>query len=76
MITREDIDSLLGKVPPGAPVPGVRVSKHRGGRAKPLTSEQRKRKAARERRLEQSRKNIFLTHQADLRALQAAMADD
>lgn len=49
-----------------------RISKHRAGRTKPLTKEQRRKRDRRGRVVTQARKHIFLEHQADARALQSA----
>lgn len=71
----EAIHALLGKYPTGFPVIGQRISKHRAGRAKSLTKEQRRKRDRRDQIHTQARKHLWLEHQADVRALAAAFED-
>lgn len=58
------------------PAPFQRVSKHRAGRTKPLTKEQRRKRDRFERRVVQARKTAYLEHRADQLALWAAIERD
>lgn len=58
------------------PAPFVKPSKHRAGRQPKMTGDQRHRRGNFNRRVVQARKKVWLEHQADARALMAAIDRD